>query len=477
MTRNLTLPVGPILFLDDLCDDEAQVSALFVTGPGEEPAPIETGARTFRPAELARYDRGTVWRTRFRLPTGRASEYCWNGERFEVALDLSGDLRLGYVSCNGEEVGDMERAQSERNAMWERLCSQHRKRPLALLLHGGDQLYADELTQGHPLSDGWPDRIPRDPGRADLVDLRHYLRERFFERYVALLAAPPFAWLGARVPSLMQWDDHDICDGWGSLRRSRTYNPVGQTLFTVAREGFLVFQQAARDVDLPPRFLDRDGVHLGWTVHGPGLRIVAPDLRSERTRRDIMGAAGWQAIEAEARRDFEGHTFLMSSVPLLGPRLSLLELLMVSIPRMQKYEDDLRDQWQSRAHRDEWRRMLRIVRDMARRDGHGITAISGEIHLAARAVMDLGQGLELHQLTASGIAHRPPPKGWARVLGALAWLGEDPLPEHPIRIPPLPGQKARYVAERNYLLLERTNSKWQARWDLERSGMTAPLNL
>jgi hypothetical protein len=167
----------------------------------------------------------------------------------------------------------------------------------------------------------------------------------------------------------------------------------------------------------------------------------------------------------------------MSSVPLLGPRLSLLEALMVAIPRMQKYEDDLRDQWQSRAHRDEWRRMLRLVRDLARRDGHDITAVSGEIHLACRAVMDLGDGLHLNQLVASGIAHRAPPRAWARILGALAALGEDPLQGHPIRLERLPGQPGRYVAERNYLLLERGAGLWHARWDLEDGGMTAPFAL
>jgi hypothetical protein len=190
-----------------------------------------------------------------------------------------------------------------------------------------------------------------------------------------------------------------------------------------------------------------------------------------------MGEGGWASMEAEAARDTSGHTFLMSSVPLLGPRLSILEALMVAIPRMQRYEDDLRDQWQSRFHRDEWRRMLRLVRDLARRDGHDITAVSGEIHLASRAIMDLGGGLHLNQLVASGIAHRAPPKAWARTLGALASLGEDPLPEHPISVTRLPGQRGRYVAERNYLLLERLDGDWRARWDLEASGMTAPLAL
>ncbi|RDC67740.1 alkaline phosphatase family protein [Rhodovulum sp. 12E13] len=449
------------------------LSALFITARGETVPPIDLPHGEARAARLADYEHATVWRARFTLPADRPSEYLWNGMTYEVAGDLTGDLRLAYVSCNGEEVGDMGREGSERNAMWARLRDEHSRKPFALMLHGGDQVYADEVTEGHDLSHDWPERIPRDPSRAALDDLRHHLRERFLERYAALYAAPQFAWLAARVPSLMQWDDHDICDGWGSLRRSRTYSPVGQTLFAVARESFLVFQHAATDGDLPARFADPEGRHLGWALHAPDLRILAPDLRTERTRRQVMGPGGWAMMEAEAQRPVQGHTLLMSSVPLLGPRLSLLEAIMVLIPRMQEYEDDLRDQWQSRAHRDEWRRMLRLVRDLARRDGHDITAVSGEIHLATRAVMNLGDGLHLNQLVASGIAHRAPPKGWARFLGALSWLGEDPLPEHPIRVERLPGQRNRYVAERNYLLIERCGGAWSARWDLETSGMTA----
>jgi hypothetical protein len=476
MPSALSLPVGPILFLDEVAEDELRLAALFATA-GEEPQPIHIGTSEVRAQPLAQYDRAAVWRARFALPADRPSTYAWNGTTYEVAGDLTGDLRLAYVSCNGEEVGDMDREDSERNAMWARLRDEHRRAPFALLLHGGDQIYADEITEGHPLSHEWPKRIPADPSRAALADLRHHLRERFLDRYLALYAAPQLAWLAARVPSLMQWDDHDICDGWGSLRRSRTYSPVGQTLFAVARESFLTFQQAAADDDLPPRFADPSGLHLGWSVHAPDLRFLAPDLRTERTRRNIMGEGGWASMEAEAARDTSGHTFLMSSVPLLGPRLSILEALMVAVPRMQRYEDDLRDQWQSRFHRDEWRRMLRLVRDLARRDGHDITAVSGEIHLASRAVMDLGGGLHLNQLVASGIAHRAPPKAWARILGALASLGEDPLPEHPISVAKLPGQRGRYVAERNYLVLERRAGDWSARWDLEASGMTAALAL
>jgi hypothetical protein len=165
----------------------------------------------------------------------------------------------------------------------------------------------------------------------------------------------------------------------------------------------------------------------------------------------------------------------MSSVPLLGPRLSWIEALIGIVPRLRGYEDDLRDQWQSRAHRQEWREMLLLMEKRAEAGGDAPTVLSGEIHLATRGEMTLPNGRVMHQLVASGIAHPPPPQLYARALGWLAALGEAPLPGRPIRLKPLPGQPRIYVAERNYLVLERRNGRWSASWELEDSGRTPPV--
>ncbi len=470
--------IGPILVLDDIGTDGMRLSALFVGSADAPPPPVEVGGARIVPARLLRCGDRALWRARFIVAADRPSSYRWDGRRHDIGAGPCGDLRIAFVSCNGEESGDLNRDGDERNVMWARLADEHDRRPFALLLHGGDQVYADEATADHPLSAGWPDEIPRDPSPAGLDDLRRHLREAFFDRYVAVYATPQMARLCARVPSLMQWDDHDICDGWGSLPRSRIDSPVGRVVFEVAREMALGFQHAACDGDLPGRFADPGGTHLGWRIELPGLRLLAPDLRSERTRRRIMGEGGWSMMQAAGADAFAGRTLLMSSVPLLGPRLSLLERFMRLHPRFLKYEDDLRDQWQSRAHRAEWQRMLVLVRDMAAGGPSGtgaIAALSGEIHLAARATMDLGAGRMLHQLTASGISHRAPPRSWARFLGLLSRLGDAPLSGHPIRMRPLPGQRGLFVAERNYLVLSRCGGDWTASWDLEASGMTEPL--
>lgn len=217
MSFQITDLIGPILLLDDARDGRLHLAALFIAPKGITPAPIDLRGRTIAAQVIAEYDAATVWRVRFDLPADAGGSYCWDGTEYQVAGDMTGDVRLAYVSCNGEEIGDMDREGSERNAIWARLREEHRERPFALLLHGGDQVYADEVTLGHLLSQDWPDEVPDDPAPETLAGLRDHLRHRFLERYAALYAAPEPAWVMARVPSLMQWDDHDICDGWGSL--------------------------------------------------------------------------------------------------------------------------------------------------------------------------------------------------------------------------------------------------------------------
>ncbi|MCG7624265.1 alkaline phosphatase D family protein [Epibacterium sp. Ofav1-8] len=463
--------LGPILYYRGLEQGGLRLAAMVLLPAGEQPGPLQADGRAHDPLRLRQVGENVIWRYDFTLSQD-AGGYQFDGETYPVQTRVDGDLRIAFASCNGEEEGDLDRDQEERNKMWAHMCDEHRHAPFALLLQGGDQIYADEATLGHPLSDAWPDQVPRPRNAEELEDLADHLRGRFAARYVqALFGAAP-SWIMARVPTLAIWDDHDICDGWGSLYRRKTHSEVGQCLYRVAREMYLLFQHAAVEADIPDLFLDKTGTSLSWQRALPGVQFLAPDLRAERGRRQVMGAYGWSATEA--MQPGTEHTFLISSVPLLGPRLSLVERFMLMIPTMQKYEDDLRDQWQSRAHRAEWVRMLKQV--LKWHETSPVTVVSGEIHLATRAEMQAREA-PVQQLVASGIAHRAPPQAYARGLGTLAGLGDAPVPGHPIRIHPLPGQKHRYAAERNYLELKRENGTWSAIWHLEDSGSTAPMAL
>jgi len=465
---------GPVLFMRESSPAYTRLIALIVRHAGCVPDQLHTVNGPTTPHILGSVADYRILSFDVVLPALADAWYELDGVRYEVNARFSGDLRAAYISCNGEEEGDLERESSERNAMWLRLSKEHEDAPFNLMLHGGDQLYADEVTKAHPLSEGWPKHVPDRLDYTQNEELRDALESAFFDRYSTLYRYPEMAWMCARVPSLAMWDDHDICDGWGSMRDHSLDSIVGKTLFSAARKNFLLFQVGATAEDLPGIFLDRTGRSLTWRVDLPGVTLLAPDLRSERRRQRVMGESGWTNLKQTFSEMSDRRLILLSSVPLLGPRLSIVEKLLSITPRMEKYEDDLRDQWQSQAHREEWKEMLRALVKLQEAQNCDVTVVSGEIHLATRATMKTAKD-DIQQLVASGIAHRAPSLAYARVLGALARFGEAPLSSHPIRIRPLPGQAGIYAAERNYLVLERQAEQWTVAWELETSGRTSRL--
>lgn len=469
-----TQDVGPLLFFRDWRDGVMTVACV-IARPHARAAPVVAAqGQAIRPVRLCTAQDITVFGYTFALAASPGAGYSVDGAWYPVTVPHSADLRIAYVACNGQENHDLARPESERNVLWERLRREHQAQAFHLLLQGGDQIYADEMVATDPVLRAWAAGMPTGP--VDPQALREHLRGFLIRRYCQTYGQGAPAWMMARVPSLCMWDDHDIYDGWGSLPAEQLDSPVGREVFEAAREFFLLFQLGSAADDLPGLCLDPGGRTLTWSVRLPGLGLVAPDLRSERRPNRVMGPAGWEAFKrALAALGEAPRIFVLSSVPALGPRLSWIEAAARWLPGIGEYRDDLRDQWQSRAHRDEWRDFLRALLDTHQR-GCRVSVLSGEIHLATRGTMASPAG-DLHQLVASGIAHPAPPQGYARALSLLARLGEAPLPEHPITLHPLPGQRRIYTAQRNYLVLERTNDRWQARWELEEDGSTPMLDL
>lgn len=473
-------PVGPILFARGGQENGLRLSAITVLARQRAPSALRPlGGDAVFPVELGAGLGRIVWRYDFDLPAARDAFYRLEGVDHRVAADLTGDLRVAYVSCNGREHENGKRPIAERNRLWRRLGEEHDRAAFGLLLHGGDQLYADGIVETHPTLAAWAHaRLDAKAGYPFTEEMRAAAEDYLFGRYAELYGQPEIARLLSRVPSVMMWDDHDIIDGWGSHPEALLDSPVGQGLFEIARRMFRLFQMGGSETR--PAFAPRDGLGASLTSRlvFPGFDVIAPDLRSERRPDRVLGPDGWSALtQALSEPPAPGRRLLMSSVPLLGPRLSWIERLIGVVPRLRRFEDDLRDQWQSRAHRAEWQRILRLLAQATARDGGPLTVLSGEIHLATRAEMPLHDSGLLHQLVASGIVHPPPLEIYARALGWLAALGEDPLPGKPIRLRPLPGQRRIYVAERNYLVLERHGERWTAAWELEDSGRTPPLEI
>src|SRR3546814_15256977 len=66
------------------------------------------------------------------LPLRSDAAYRLGGATSPVNAAFGGDLRLAYVSCNGQESGDRKRPLEARNVLWQRLNGQHDEAPFHL---------------------------------------------------------------------------------------------------------------------------------------------------------------------------------------------------------------------------------------------------------------------------------------------------------------------------------------------------------
>ena len=464
---------GPFLFARDADETRYEVSVVVVGEDGSDDPEIALDGEP--PVEVRTLWSGhgrRICRADLSLPVADRARYRVNGTEYEVATDLTGPVHVAYVSCNGEEDEDADWPVEHRDALWTRLARDHAERPFGLFLHGGDQIYADDILRSHPRIAAWEEAEPEEKSAFEWTDeMRDAAERHLLERYIDLYTHPAIAHMLARVPSVMMWDDHDIFDGYGSHPTPKQDSDVGRGLFAISQRMFNLFQRGAGDSIAP--------FGAGVKFDGPNFSVIAPDLRSARTPNRVMNDAGWAWFDRtmSARRD-GNHCLVMSSVPALGPRLSWVEWIIDTFwPGVNQYEDDLRDQWQSRAHRAEWRRFLGILVREVEQNHQPVTLLSGEIHVATRATMALKNGEVIHQLVSSGISHTPPGTGYARTLGALAMFGEDPLSGYPITIRPPTGQATRYVSQRNYLRIRRDADEWFAEWEFEDDGASPPLRL
>jgi PhoD related phosphatase len=453
-----------------------RLSALLVLdGDGPPPAlELADAGHPITACRLAARLGRSLWRYDFRVPlsaTERMVDYRIGGESWRIFLPaLGGPLRIAFTACNGFEDERTGSAGPGRNGLWQKLEAEHARAPFHLLLHGGDQLYADSVWDEVPALAAWR----RLPARRRLAapftpDMADAVGDYYFRRYCWLWEQPELARIMPAMPSLMMWDDHDIFDGWGSHDPEWQACPVFRGIYAAAREQFALFQLAVRPDQLPAEgFSDRSGTHFGWSyrvLHGIG--IIAPDLRSERSLERVMAEAGWRAF-VTALEGLAGcrHVVLLSSVPLLNEHERLLERLYEAVPGQQYFQLDMRDQWRSIYHREEWLRLLRLLFDFSTQTGARITALSGEIHLGAFAVAQHA-GTKIYQLTSSGIVHPPPP---APLVAFLDWMSTGPAeeiePGLKLEILKIPGHGSHFLGKRNWLALElaAASPDWSATW-------------
>jgi hypothetical protein len=394
--------------------------------------------------------------------------------------------RSAYVSCNGFSDPKVIKNVKDKNERWKHLQSQHLRAPYHLLLMGGDQLYTDSMWDEVPALHEWAGLpLKRRVKKQWTAALQAAVDKFFCALYLSRWAQPEFATTLSSIPAILMWDDHDIMDGWGSYSEELHTSPVFQGIFAIAKNYFRVLQlQLADQENHPLAIPNQSAFNLGCADLGGGVALLALDLRSERqpllhtasgVEPDQIMAQSTAAAVYRWLADMGKHRHLlvMSSIPVCYVDLSLLEKLLGALPGQQALEDDLRDHWRSPAHQGERKRLLHNLLDHASAAQARVTLISGDVHVAALAVLesDRGRGgnaAVINQLISSGVVHPAPP---SLALFALEHIGgsDDEVDRGiVVRMQPIAGKRGYLISQRNWLALEPdAQGRLWANWHLE----------
>ncbi|QXB55351.1 alkaline phosphatase D family protein [Aeromonas sp. FDAARGOS 1415] len=489
MTR---LVMGPLLGLEA----ETAYSVCFMTEPGCQSAGVRINGELLAASKQADTPKGGFWRLIWQAsPKSKAG----TPVDYEILLDnkpahdqagydkwqfhLPGkkeQVRIGYASCNGFSDFKLLTSTPAPYAMWDKLAAEHKAHPFSLLLMGGDQVYADSLWTSVPTLKAWneldrEEKVKRKATRTMVEQL-----DRFYcELYCKQWSRPEVAFMLARVPSAMMWDDHDIFDGWGSYPEDLQRCEVYQAIYAAATKYFRLFQLRS---EANGALLDKALNHHSWRLGFRGYQILALDNRANRTLTRVMSPSQWDQINAALAACDSGHLLVMAGVPVVYRDFSFTEAALDATPWEEELTDDLKDHWRAKDHQGERARLIMRLLDNARQrrqkePGCKTLILSGDVHVGCLGVIqDKREGVvNVHQLVSSGIVHPCPTQfQW---MGILAMTNDDPeyLDENRLIRAELlkPFGAPLYLRTRNFAtLLMGSDDKLWANWHCE-NGLAA----
>jgi len=488
------LLVGPLLGLES----DSLYTVCFRTDPSVRQAQVSFNGQSIAAQAVGTTWSGVVWRAELALPLREVQQQV----RYEIRLDdqlaynqdgcewtfhVPGKAekpRLLYASCNGFSSPDLAVKTERPYILWGKIrkfqiaemakaAAGDAASPYALMLLGGDQLYADDLWTHVPLLRKWSHERQDKKLKTKVSKTLLNQLDRFYdELYQRCWSKPDMSLMLATIPSVMMWDDHDIFDGWGSYPDALQQCAVYQAIYDVAKRYFELFQIRSR---ANRALLDRDAPYYALALRFRGYHILALDNRAERTRWQVMSDGQWhRLIDQLDQQVGAGDLLVMSGVPVVYRDFALTEMAFESTPWEEELTDDLKDHWRAKEHQGERARLImRLLDNLAKRQQTGparTVILSGDVHLGCLGVVnDRRQeaGRKIHQLVSSGIVHPAPSRiQWEGIMAVTnddpEYLNEDRSIE--IRLIK-PYGSGNYLRTRNYIsLLEGTDGKLWVNW-------------
>ncbi|KAL8971637.1 MAG: hypothetical protein Q9183_000960 [Haloplaca sp. 2 TL-2023] len=199
----------------------------------------------------------------------------------------------------------------------------------------GDQIYADRIWKEIPLLKQWLATSGKDNRKNAQWTAKHEedTSHAYFHYYTSHFDQPYLREAFAQIPHVLQLDDHDIFDGFGSYPEYMQFSNMFKNIGRIGIDMYLLFQhhttlEILRNVSTDTDIFTITGT--GWhfvKYLGPAVVVVGPDGRSERNQHQVMAGPTYQGLfpKVALLPPSVQHCIWMISVPLIYPRLEAAE--------------------------------------------------------------------------------------------------------------------------------------------------------
>ncbi|SPO00803.1 related to WW domain protein [Cephalotrichum gorgonifer] len=199
----------------------------------------------------------------------------------------------------------------------------------------GNQVYGDRLWKEVPLLKQWLELRGKENRKNTQWTARHEedVSHAYFHYYTSHFDQPFLREAFAQIPHILQIDDHDIFDGYGSFPEYMQSSAMFKNIGRLATEMYLLFQHHTTPDMLRSSHSDADLFTItgqGWhfiKYLGPAVAVVGADGRSERDQTHVMSGPTYQGLfpKVASLPPSVQHCLWMVSVPLVYPRLEAVE--------------------------------------------------------------------------------------------------------------------------------------------------------
>jgi len=311
-------------------------------------------------------------------------------------------LRLALVSCNKYDDIDLR----YRFNLWKALKEKIDSEDIDLIVHAGDQIYADKIKNNV---------YKHKRGRKTILKEEDEILNEYRDLYISHWSPEEISDVLATCPNLMMWDDHEIYDGWGSHDDDKN-SKSGKLLFKTAKIAFEEFQA----IHNPPPFKRSNSFTSGFIHEDHAFLLIDGRSNRDYTAGRILSKQDFANIERfldKCSNKQVRHLYIITGVPIFYTNtdfvIEYLEQFLFSL------KDDMRDSWISPNNRQDAERLLLMCFDLQLKSpSTQVSILSGDIHvsalghivsnLPAHLISGTNYPMRINQITSSGIGSQPP---------------------------------------------------------------------